>query len=139
MDISQIGADLAALKTGFETAKSGFGLLRSLWDAFPSGSEKDRAAAALEDAERKMAEAEAGVAAALGYTLCRCQFPPTPMLAVGHIPIRHLNGIDRGQVLAQHPKAGGGMTGSIPVHQCPKCKTTDAPSYPNFERTVPEI
>ena len=31
------------------------------------------------------------------------------------------------------------MTGSGPVHQCPKCKTTDAPNYPNFQRTVPEI
>ena len=24
------------------------------------------------------------------------------------------------------------MTGSIPVHECPKCKTTDAPTYPKF-------
>jgi hypothetical protein len=138
MDISQVGAGLAAVKTAFDALKSAVDLARRVKDALPSGSEKDRAAAALEDAERKMAEAEASVAEALGYTLCRCQFPPTPMLMVGHIPNMHLSGIDRGKVLSQPARAGGGMTGSIPVHQCPKCKTTDAPSYQNFQRTVPE-
>jgi hypothetical protein len=58
------------------------------------------------------------------------------MLMVGYLPIRSLSGIDKGQVLSRKPKAGGGLTGSIAVHECPRCKNTDAPGY-NFERTVP--
>jgi hypothetical protein len=61
------------------------------------------------------------------------------MLMVGHLPIRFLSGMDKGDFLSRPARAGGGLTGSIPVHQCPKCKNTDAPNYPKFQRTVPEI
>jgi hypothetical protein len=76
MDISQVASDLGVVKTAFDVVKSAFDLARKVKDALPSGNEKERAAAALKDAEKKMEEAEAGVAAALGYVLCRCQFPP---------------------------------------------------------------
>ncbi len=125
------------MKTAFDTAKTALGIVRDVKDTLPSGNAKDRVGTALAQATEKMAEGEAAVAAALGYTLCRCQNPPTPMLMVGYLPIRHLSGIDKGHVLSQPARAGGGLTGSIPLHECPKCKNTDAPGY-NFQRTVSE-
>ena len=136
MDFASISAGMAAVKAGLDTAKTALGIVRDAKDMLPSSDQKQRIETALAHASEKMAEGEAAVANALGYTLCRCQFPPTPMLLVGHIPIHHLSGIDKGQVLSQKPKAGGGMTGSVPVHECAKCKTTDAPNYPNFQRSV---
>jgi hypothetical protein len=41
--------------------------------------------AALDKAIAATAIAEAEVAKALGYKLCKCQFPPAPILTVGHI------------------------------------------------------
>ncbi len=137
MNLSDVAAGLSAVKTAFDTAKTALGIVSDVRDTLPSGSAKDRVGTALEQATEKIAEGEAAVAAALGYTLCRCQNPPAPMLMVGHLPIRHLSGIDKGQVLSQSARAGGGLTGSIPVHECPKCKNTDAPGY-NFQRAVPE-
>ena len=136
MDFMAVTAGMTAFKAGVETLRAAIGIVKDVRDALPSSGDKDRIGDALDEAMQKMAEGEATVASALGYTLCRCAFPPTPMLTVGHIPIRSLNGIDKGQALSRHSNTGGGMTGSIPVHECPKCKTTDAPTYPNFERTV---
>jgi hypothetical protein len=129
---------MAAVRTGLDTIKTAVGLIREAKDMLPSGEQKDKAGIALENAATKLAEGEAAVAVALGFTLCRCAFPPTPMLMVGHIPIRHLSGPDMGQVLSRKPKAGGELTGSVPVHECPKCGNTDAPSYDKFQRTVPK-
>jgi hypothetical protein len=136
MDFTSISAGMAALKAGLDTAKTALGIVKDAKDMLPSSDQKQRIETALAHANEKMAESEAGVANALGYTLCRCQFPPTPMLLVGHIPIVRLNGIDKGQALSRKSKAGGGMTGSVPVHECPRCRTTDAPNYPNFQRTI---
>jgi hypothetical protein len=132
MDFASISAGMAAVQVGLDTAKAALGIIKDAKDMLPSSDQKQRIEAALAQANEKMAEGEAAVANALGYTLCRCQFPPTPMLLVGHIPIRHLSGVDMGQALSQKPKAGGGMTGSVPVHECPKCKTTDAPKLSEF-------
>jgi hypothetical protein len=137
MDFASVSTGIAAVKAGLDTVKTALGIIKDAKDMLPSSDQKQRIETALAQANEKMAEGEAAVANALGYTLCRCQFLPTPMLMVGHIPIRHLNGMDIGQALSQKRKAGGSMTGSIPVHECPKCKTTDAPSYPNFQRTAP--
>jgi hypothetical protein len=53
-------------------------------------------------AESSAAIVEAQVLKALGYELCKCEVPPTPMLTVGHR-------IPRGQ------------SRSEPVYECPKC------------------
>jgi hypothetical protein len=57
------------------------------------------------------------------------------MLMVGYIGFYQLSGIDQ-HLFHQKIKEGSGLIGSIPVHECPKCKNTDAPSYPLFQRTV---
>src|ERR1700737_18245 len=56
------------------------------------------------------------IAKALGYELCKCEFPPTPMLTVGE-----LNG---------RPKTG-------PVYECPKCGFNTAGAF-MYNRIAPE-
>jgi len=72
--------------------------------------------AALEAAETSSKIAEAEVAKALGYELCKCQFPPTPMLTVG--------------MMEGRPKTG-------PVYECPRCGFNTAHPY-TYERIAPE-
>jgi hypothetical protein len=91
---------MAALKTGLDTVKTALDIFKQAKDSLPNGEGKNQISNALNQATEKLAEGEAAVASALGFTLCRCAFPPTPMLMVGSIPIRHLSGIDRGQALS---------------------------------------
>jgi hypothetical protein len=66
----------------------------------------------------KVAEAE--IAKALGYQLCKCQFPPVVMLTVGYVIMK----------FARYEEGD-------PVYECPKCGYCTAGPY-DFERTVPE-
>jgi hypothetical protein len=49
--------------------------------------------------------AEAELAKAFGYELCKCDFPPTPMLTVGYFNWNH----------------GANKKEGDPVYECPKC------------------
>jgi hypothetical protein len=60
--------------------KSGLDLLRSAWRLLPKGAKKDRIARKLEEAELHLELSNAKLARDLGFPLCRCQFPPKPML-----------------------------------------------------------
>jgi hypothetical protein len=73
--------------------------------------------AALEKASIAASVAEAEVAKALGFELCKCQFPPIPMLTVGHIDQR-------------------GVKLFGPVYECPKCGFNSA-GYWNYNRIAP--
>lgn len=64
--------------------------------------------AALDKASKATAIAEAQVAQALGYQLCKCEFPPTPMLTVG---------------------STGRDDKAATVYQCPKCKHDTAAPF----------
>jgi hypothetical protein len=99
-------------KTILDTVRSALGLAREVVSSNPPkpGEEVKTAAAviALDAAERQVALAEAQIAQLLGYQLCRCQFPPTPMLDVGELHVEGLKG------------------SSGRVHECPKCGQNDA-------------
>lgn len=70
-----------AQATGWISAgKSGLDLLRSAWTLLPKSAEKDRIAQTLAEAERALELSNAKLAQELGFPLCRCQFPPKPML-----------------------------------------------------------
>lgn len=124
----------AAVRSGFEVLKTALSIAKDAKELLPNGDQKNQVGEALESATRMLGEAEAALADALGHQLCRCQFPPTPMLKVGYLPYTRLSSIDMATVMAHHVKAGGGLAGAVAVHACPMCKQTDAPAYPDFAR-----
>ncbi len=66
---------------GFIAAsKAGLDLMRAAWTLMPKSDDKDRAAKKLAEAELALELSNAKLAKDLGYPLCRCVFPPKPML-----------------------------------------------------------
>ena len=117
MDASSITEGLAYAKAGFDLLRSALGIVKDVQGVLPAGEKKDAVVASLEEAGRQLRMAEAQIAQALGYELCRCSFPPTPMLQVGHY------------FTSSHRR--------INVHECPSCRNTDAGNSPWY-RTVGE-
>jgi hypothetical protein len=110
-----IASAAAAVKTTFDALRSAIGLLKDAKGLLPPN---DQAAVsqALAVAESSSRIAEAEIAKSLGYELCKCEFPPTPMLTVGQ--------------LGGRPKMG-------PAYECPKCGFNTA--YPFiYHRIAPE-
>jgi hypothetical protein len=112
---------VAALKPTFDALRSAMGLLKDAKDLLPAGDQREAAitqALATADTSSKLAEAE--IAKALGYELCKCQFPPTPMLTIGHMTAN------------QTPATAFGK----PVFECPRCGSNNSAPF-SFQRTVP--
>lgn len=55
-------------------------LFKSAKELLPSGADRSKIEQAINEAERKLAMAEAEVAKKLEYDLCQCTFPPQIML-----------------------------------------------------------
>ena len=85
-------------------------------DLLPDGVEKDAATKSLAEAEKEAAIAESAIAQALGYELCRCQFPPEIMLKVGYI--------------------SGGPKMDTDAYECPRCKQINSGGWA-YERKMP--
>jgi hypothetical protein len=111
-----------AFKAIFDGLRSAIGMVRELRGTPGGGSEKEKALvdAAPDTADQATAIAQAEVAKALGYQLRKCEFPPTPMLTVGHAG---------SQLAAQRGVAGQ-------VYECPKCGYNSALGL-SYMRTVP--
>jgi hypothetical protein len=83
----------AAFKSIFDGLRSAIGMLHDLRGKSESTQkEGELIDAALDKASKATAIAEAEFAKALGYELCKCEFPPVPMLTVGHISNAHAAG-----------------------------------------------
>jgi hypothetical protein len=76
---------LSAVKTTFDALRTAIGLVKDTKELLPKNDTTAVITAALVTAQSSSQIAEAEVAKALGYELCKCQFPPTPMLTVGSI------------------------------------------------------
>lgn len=106
----------AAFKSGIDGVRAAIELVRTFRASGRSSPEDEaKLTEALDFAEQSLELSTAQLAKALGYTLCQCAFPPTPMLTVGYMSRR---------------EAGK------PVHECPKCHRNTAGPM-TFERTVP--
>lgn len=123
MDLATITAGMAAAKAGFETLRTAAGLVKDAQGLLPAGEKKDAVARTLEEADRQVRLAEAQIAQALGYPLCRCAFPPTPMLKVGH-----------GRFPSPTPKTVA-LKVDADVHECPRCRQNDARQW-GFTRKI---
>ena len=115
-DISEA---LNQFKSAFDLLRSAVGLVSDVTKALPDGSEKEAATKSLLEAAKAAQIAEASVAQALGYELCKCAFPPTPMLRIGY---RILRGAARKTEF---------------VYECPKCKQHTAGGW-QFMREIEE-
>jgi hypothetical protein len=111
---------LASLKEGFDAVRAAVGLARDVKQLTQASKKESEAIdEAIGQAETSIKVAEAKLAQALGYELCRCAFPPTPMLKIGYY---HERGSDQ-KILN--------------VYECPRCKSTNAGGN-MFQRTVGE-
>jgi hypothetical protein len=112
-----IAGAAAAFKSTFDALRSAMGLLKDAKELLPPGDQRQQAITqALATAESSSKIAEAEIAKALGYELCKCEFPPTIMLTVGE----HLG----------RPKTG-------PVYECQKCGFNSAGPL-MYNRRAPE-
>jgi hypothetical protein len=116
MDLAQITTTLGLFKTGFDTLRTAMGLVKDVQGVLPEGEKKDVVSRTLDEADKQLVLAEAQIAQALGYPLCRCQFPPIPMLKVGWASVQ------RSDVKY------GGQT-RVDAHECPKCGQSDVQPY----------
>jgi|GEM_PF-2075923 len=127
-DFEAIAAAMGVFKAGLDTVKSALSTLKDAKELLPGTKQKEQLTEALEQATDKIRAGEAALASALGYSLCRCSFPPVPRLLVGYILLDNLRGKANEWRVAQST-VGGTFLGSVPVHECPKCKSTDAPGF----------
>jgi hypothetical protein len=134
MDLTSITAAVGIAKSGFETLRTALGLVKDVQQTLPPGEKKETVGRALEEADKQLRLGEAQIAQALGYPLCRCAFPPTPMLAVGYRTATSMVEYDALVSLAQ--KGQFSSAAGIPVHECPKCGANDAGPYA-YDRTAP--
>ncbi len=100
--------ELILAKSAIETLRSLFGLFKDAKGVLPDSPEKRAIEVSIEASEGQLAVAEAQIAQSLGYTLCRCSFPPTPMLKIGYRDV-----LD-------------GTRSHADVYECPKCHQDDA-------------
>ena len=107
-----------AFKSIFDGLRSAISMVREVRGSSDHGKEESKLIeAALDKASSATAVAEAEIAKALGYELCKCQFPPTPMLTVGHID-----------------NFDADLHG--PVYECPTCGYNSARMWA-YQRTSP--
>jgi len=72
------------IAVAFQTIAAIIALLRESKDLLPDGDAKRSLEQRLEKAERESKLAEAQIAQALGYELCKCDFPPQIMRSLGY-------------------------------------------------------
>jgi hypothetical protein len=84
MDVGEIKDGFEALKIGFQLFKDAIGWAKSAKDKLPNDGQKTSVEEDLEQAEKIGQLAEAQIAKALGYHLCKCTFPPQIMLRIGY-------------------------------------------------------
>jgi hypothetical protein len=109
---------IPAVRSAFDALRSVIGLVKDTKDLLPKDQKTDAITAALATAESSSRVAEAEVAKALGYQLCKCAYPPTIMLTVGELDGRS--------------KLGLGA-----VYECPRCGYNTAGPY-LYKRLAPE-
>jgi hypothetical protein len=120
-DPSTWAQSLGLLKTAFDSFRSAIGMVKDVQSLGGGTKEQQKVIDnALNAAISTTALAEAEIAKAFGYELCKCEFPPTPMKTVGYMTTNHGN-----------HQIGG------PVYECPKCGYNTAAPF-GYQRIAPD-
>ena len=112
-DLNSWAQGASALKVAFDAFRSAVGLARDLRGGTPA--EQRAIDEALDKASTAAQLAEAEIAKALGYELCKCEFPPIVMKTVGY---------------GRNAKISGA------IYECPKCGFNTALGW-GFKRIAP--
>lgn len=72
--------DYDSIKDGMDALKQGISVIKGIKDLLPDGQNKDKVNKKIEEAERLLKIGDAKVAQELGYSLCKCTFPPQIMI-----------------------------------------------------------
>lgn len=71
---------MESINDALQTFTSAVSALRAAKELLPAGPEREAASKAIDEAERAVKIAEAEAARRMGYTICRCTWPPQIML-----------------------------------------------------------
>lgn len=74
------GTIATSIAEWFGAGKTVLDTFKSARELLPQGEKRDELDRKLKEAEQLLARSDAKLAHELGYTLCKCTFPPTPML-----------------------------------------------------------
>lgn len=75
---------MQGVKLGLSLFSEALGLAKDVKDALPESGSKDAIEKSIAEADKAARIAEAQIANALGYKLCKCTFPPQIMLSNGY-------------------------------------------------------
>ncbi len=82
--MNEIAEAMESVKFGWSLFSEAIGLVRNVQESLPDSDEKENIARSLVEANKAAKLAEAQIANALGYNLCKCTFPPQIMLSQGY-------------------------------------------------------
>ena len=68
------------INTYLQAGKNALSIIKDVIPLLPKGTDRDKAASDVEKAEQAIKASNAAVARSLGFTLCKCTFPPQIML-----------------------------------------------------------
>lgn len=112
MDLAALAEGVAVFKSGMDGLRVALGIVRDVKGELPERA-KEQLSLALEQSEQALRIAESQIALGLGFPLCHCEYPGTPMLTVGKQRRPRLSPVNSGLEF-------------IPLHECPRCRITDA-------------
>ena len=79
-----IDSAMESVKLGLSLFSEAIGLVRKTQDLLPESDDKEAIEKSLKEADKAAKLAEAQIAQALGYNLCKCTFPPQIMVSKGY-------------------------------------------------------
>jgi hypothetical protein len=87
--MTDVGSAMENVKVGLSLFSEAIGLAKKVKDVLPESQDKEAISKGLDEADKAAKLAEAQVAHALGYELCKCTFPPQIMLSQGYKELSH--------------------------------------------------
>ena len=86
-----IDSAMESVKLGLSLFSEAIGLAKKTHDLLPESDDKEAIGKSLEQADKASKLAEAQIAQALGYELCKCTFPPQIMVSNGYKLDSHMH------------------------------------------------